>query len=182
MFNYKNIFYCSAFCLQTHSLVLKNATMIKRQQFKEHLKALKQQKQDLKMELEIKQRDIEEQIKAIHVLLGKKQYRNRSGIHLKIKELIKNEGPQSLSELTDKLHSNLSSQQPRATIYYALKRRIQDFYQGENQKWHLKDEKNDFEKDNEIDDFIELEKNSKISDFIKLGKDKKKEDNWLDRY
>ena len=146
--------------------------IIKRQQFKEHLKALKQKKKALKMEMEARQRDIEEQMKAIHVLLGKKQYRNRSGIHLKIKKLIENEGPQSLSELTDKLQSNLASQQPRATIYYALKRRQQDFYQGEDKKWHLKDEKNDFEEDIEIADFTKLE----------LEQENKEEENdyWLD--
>ena len=112
--------------------------MITKKQFREHIQNLKKQMHIKKNEI----KEIEEKIEAIKVLLGsQKSQRRRKGIHLEIKRLIRQKGPQTTSELTNELvHSGkLVSKQPRVTVYHSLRRRDQDFYQDENKEWHLKD-------------------------------------------
>ena len=126
--------------------------MITKIQLREHLKSLKEQLKALKKQINQKQQEIEEQIKATHILLGTTtQPRNRKGVHLDIRELIGSKGPLTLAEITNyltQMEKLVSSKQPRTTVYYALKRRNQDFYQGENKKWYLRD-RNEINKEKE---------------------------------
>ena len=107
---------------------------------KEFLKVLKKQKRDLDKKTKEKQQKLDLKIQALQAFVNSdKGVRMRRGIHIKIKELIKKRGPLTLNELTDELESLSSSDQPRSTIYHALRRRTQDFIQLKNKKWDLKE-------------------------------------------
>ena len=131
--------------------------MITRTQFKDHIRALKEQMRLKKQEI----LDIKKQIDALQMCIGVKNgKKNRKGIHLEIKKLIEQKGPQTATELTNELvNSNklTNAKQPRITVYNALKRKSQDFFQDADKKWHLKtaDTRDKTPKNQNIDDIFE---------------------------